>query len=194
MSDYEEDLDDFPFLSAANSSERAESVVGAYRAESTDQWAAASRITTKIPPLVNGLTSWFKYEEQIDEWLDLAALEVSKRGPALKNRLVGDAEIYTGLLDREPLTAHDGVKFFKGTLRPQYVKGAQSVFLWRFYRSLRTRRGNTEMVKWIGRFTLLLKRLKNAWIDMLLVSAMSQEQADTHYRADVYRENVERQR
>ena len=40
MSDYEEDLDDFPLHAAANSSERAESVVGAYRAESTDQWAA----------------------------------------------------------------------------------------------------------------------------------------------------------
>ena len=37
-------------------------------------------------------------------------------------------------------------------------------------------------------------RQKNAWIDMLPVFAMSQEQADTQYRADVYRENVERQR
>ena len=168
-------------------------MVGAYRAESTDQWAAANRITTKIPPLVNGLTSWFKYEEQIDDWLDLAALEVSKRGPAFKNRLVGDAEMYTGLLDREPLTAHDGVKFFKDTVRLQYVKGAQSL-LWGFYRFVRARRGNIEMVKWIGRFTLLLKRLKNAWMDILPVFAMSQEQADTQYRADVYRENVERQR
>ena len=81
MSAYEEDLDDFPLHSEANSSERAESVVGAYRAESKDQWAAASRITTKIPPLVSGLTSWFNYDEQIDDWLDLAVLEVSKRGP-----------------------------------------------------------------------------------------------------------------
>ena len=60
MSDHQEDLDDFPLHSAANSSERAESVVGAYRAESTDQWAAASRTTTKIPPIVNGLSSLFK--------------------------------------------------------------------------------------------------------------------------------------
>ena len=169
-------------------------MVGAYRAESTDQWAAASRITTTIPPLVSGLTSWFNYEEQIDDWLDLAVLEVSKRGPALKNRLVGDAGMYTGLLDREPLTAHDGVKFFKDTLRPQHVKGAQSVFLCRFCRFLRARRGNTQMVKWIVRFTLLLMRQKNAWMDMLPVSAMSQEQADTQHRADVYRKNVERQR
>ena len=88
MSDYEEDLDGVPSHSAANSSERAESVVGACRAESTDQWAAANGITTTIPPLVSGLTSWFKYEEQNDDWLDLSVLEVSKRGPALKNRLV----------------------------------------------------------------------------------------------------------
>ena len=36
MSDYEEDLDDFPMLSRENISEKAGSLV-AYRAESTDQ-------------------------------------------------------------------------------------------------------------------------------------------------------------
>ena len=39
--DHEEDLDNFPLYSAENWSERAESVVGAYRAEST--WAAVLR-------------------------------------------------------------------------------------------------------------------------------------------------------
>ena len=73
--------------------------------------------TTKIPPLFNGLTSLFKYEEQIDDWLDLTVLEVRKRAPALKNRRVGDAEMYKGRLAREPLTAPDGVKYFKDTLR-----------------------------------------------------------------------------
>ena len=58
-------------------------------------------ITTKIPPLFDGSTSWFKYEELIDEWLDLTVLQAEIRGPALKNRLVGDAEMYKGLLDRE---------------------------------------------------------------------------------------------
>ena len=48
MSDYEEDLDDFP---VENKDRPAESLVGAYRAESTDQWTAGSGITTKIPPL-----------------------------------------------------------------------------------------------------------------------------------------------
>ena len=48
MSDCEEDLDDFP---VENRDRLAESLVGAYRAESTHQWTAGSGITTKIPPL-----------------------------------------------------------------------------------------------------------------------------------------------
>ena len=75
MSDHEEDLDDFPM---ENKDRAAESLVGAYRAESTDQWTAGSGITTKIPPLFEGSTSWFKYEELIDDWLDLPVLEKQK--------------------------------------------------------------------------------------------------------------------
>ena len=41
--------------------------------------------------------SWFKYEELIEDWLDLTVLEETKRGPALKNRLVGNAEPYEEL-------------------------------------------------------------------------------------------------
>ena len=85
MSDTEEDLTDLQkFLKTIP----AESLVGAYRAESTDQWTPASGITTKIPPLFDESTSWFKYEELIDDWLDLTVFEPAKRGTALKNRLV----------------------------------------------------------------------------------------------------------
>ena len=42
-----------------------------------------------------------KYEELIEDWLDLTVLEETKRGQALKNRLVGDAELYIRLLDSE---------------------------------------------------------------------------------------------
>ena len=52
-------------------------MVGADRAESIDQWTAANGITTKIPPLVGGSTSWVKYEELIDDWLDLTVHGVS---------------------------------------------------------------------------------------------------------------------
>ena len=48
----------------------------------------------KDSPLFDGSTSWFKDEELIDDWLDLTVLEAEKRGPALKNRLAGDAEMH----------------------------------------------------------------------------------------------------
>ena len=53
INDHEEDLDDFP---SANKEKPAESVVGAYRAESTDLFTAGSEITAKIPPLFDGST------------------------------------------------------------------------------------------------------------------------------------------
>ena len=106
-------------------------------------------------------------------------LETGKRGPALKNRLVGDAAMHKGLLNRESLRAENGVKYFRDTLRPHFIKGAQSVFLWRFYQFIRARRGNIEMVKWIGKFSLLLKRLRDAWMDMLPMSPTN-EQVTSH--------------
>ena len=121
-------------------------------------------------------------------------LEAGKRGPALKNRLIGDAEMHQELLNRESLRADDVVKYLKDTLRPHFIKRAQSVFLRRFHRFSRARRGSIEMVKWIGKFALLLKLSRDAWMDMLLVSAMSRERRENQYRVDVTHENVERQR
>ena len=37
--------------------------------------------------------------------------------------------MYTELLDRESLRGEDGVKYYKNTLRPRFIKGALSVFL-----------------------------------------------------------------
>ena len=39
-------------------------------------------------------------------------------------------KMYKGLLDRESLRATDGVKYFRDTLWPHFIKGAQSVFFW----------------------------------------------------------------
>ena len=88
-------------------------------------------LMSKIPPLFDGPTSWFKYEELIDDWLTLTQHEAGKCGPTLKNRLVGDASIYKKLLDRESLRSEDGVKYFKNTLRPHFTRGGQSVFIQR---------------------------------------------------------------
>ena len=78
----------------------ANSLRGTDLAETTDQWSTIGGITVKTLPLFSKSTSWLKYEEIIDAWLDLKQLEDGKRGPALKNRLVGDAAMYKGLLDQ----------------------------------------------------------------------------------------------
>ena len=101
-----------------NKEKPAESMVEAHRAESTDPETAGSGITAKIFFLFDGSTSWFKYDELVDDWFDLTVLEAEERGPALKNRLVGNAELYKGLLNRESLRAADGLKYFRDTLRP----------------------------------------------------------------------------
>ena len=181
MSDSEE-------ISVTSHHRPAESLVGTHRAESADQWTAGSGITTKIPPLFNASTFCCKYEELIDDWLDLTQLEAGKRGPALKNRLVGDADMYEGLLNRESLRTADGVKYFRDTLRPHFIKGAQSVFLWRIDQFNRARRGSAKMVKWIGKFSLLLKLLRDAWKDMLPLSAMGEAQRQNQYIANVNQE------
>ena len=51
-----------------------------------------------------------------------------------------------------------------------------------------------EMVQWIGEFAMLLKRLRDASMDMLPLSTMSEERRQKQYLADVLQENAERQR
>ena len=119
MNDYEEDLDDFP----VENKERPAEIWLEHIAQSR-QINIQQEV---IPSPFDGSTSWFTYVELIDDWLDLTVLEAEKRGSALKNRLVGDAEMYKGLLDRESLKAADGVKYFRNTLRPHFIKGSQGV-------------------------------------------------------------------
>ena len=72
MSDCEEDFVDVPRFSNFS---LAESLGGAYRAEAADQWTASNGIIAKNPALFDGPTSWFKYEELIDNWFDLTMPE-----------------------------------------------------------------------------------------------------------------------
>ena len=43
------------------------------------------RMTPKIPPSFDGTTSWFEYEDLIDDWLGITTLTPRKHGPSLKN-------------------------------------------------------------------------------------------------------------
>ena len=110
-----------------------------------DAWATTPTIallsgspqtTTKIPPAYDGRRLWFTYEEEVDEWCDITELSEDRRGPALRNRLEGDAAVYKSMLDRDQLKHPDtGVEYYKKTLRPHFVKGTTSVFCGALYNS-----------------------------------------------------------
>ena len=88
---------------------------------------------SKMPPSFYEKTSWFAYEDAIDDWCDITELDDEKRGPALRNRLEGDG---AKVLDRDGLKHKDeGVLYFKRTLRPLFLKGSANVFLYRFQHS-----------------------------------------------------------
>ncbi|CAE7441421.1 unnamed protein product, partial [Symbiodinium sp. CCMP2456] len=90
--------------------------------------------------------SWFAYEDAIDDWCDIAWLGNGKRGPALRNRLEGEAAIHKWLLDRDRLKdPNNGVNYFKSFLRPLFVKSAANVFVYRFQQFMKLHRGNGDM-------------------------------------------------
>ena len=125
------------------------------------------QVSTKIAPAYDGSTSWFSYEEAIDDWLDITELDKEKQGPALRNRLEGNALQFKRLLDRE-LLRHpvNGVKYFKDILRTKFVKGLHNVFLYRFLYIVRFNRGNNDMLTWLTKFEISSHRLVESWMDL----------------------------
>ena len=131
--------------------------------------SAFQQVTTKVPPSFDGRGSWFAYEDAIDDWCDITELDNEKRGPALRNRLEGEAAIHKRLLDRDLLKdPNNGVRYFKSFLRPLFVKGAANVFLYRFQQFMNLHRGNGDMLRWITRFQLSVQRMQEAWNDIYL--------------------------
>ena len=151
------------------------------------------QVTTKVPPAYDGRSSWFAYEDAIDDWVDITELEPEKQGPALRNRLEGEAAIHKRLLDREKLKDKvNGVQYFKSYLRPLFVKGASNVFLYRFQQFMTLHRGSGDMLRWITRFQLSRARMQEAWDDTYVpitdvnnpearayVSTLTQEEQNT---------------
>ena len=91
----------------------------------TEELPAGSLFTTKIAPAFNGRTSWFAYEELIEEFLDVTILDGEKIGPALRSRLIGDAAVYKPLFDRDLLKVNDrerAAEYFKSVLRPNSIR------------------------------------------------------------------------
>ena len=128
-----------------------------------------TQVTTKVPTGFDRKTSWFAFEDAIDDWCDITELESEELGPALRNRLEGEAAVYKRLLDRDDLRQPNarGVDYFKRTLTPHFVKGAQTVFLYRFMKFMKNNRGNGDLMKWMTRFQTDGRRLAEAWMDLL---------------------------
>eukprot|EP00438_Fugacium_kawagutii_P016051 Skav221531 [mRNA] locus=scaffold1813:43:5619:- [translate_table: standard] len=133
----------------------------------TETSTGALRMTPKIPPTFDGTSSWFEYEDLIEDWLGITTLNADKIGPSLKNALIGPAVFYKNLFDNAVLRdPNRGLNHFKETMRPYFVKGKSHVFMYRFLQVYRTYRGSSEMVHWIGRFEINMKRLRVAWNDL----------------------------
>ncbi|OLP92184.1 hypothetical protein AK812_SmicGene26030 [Symbiodinium microadriaticum] len=64
--------------------------------------SAFQQVTSKVPPSYDGRSGWVAYEDAIDDWCDITELDGDKRGPALRNRLEGEAAIHKRLVDRAP--------------------------------------------------------------------------------------------
>ena len=54
--------------------------------------AMQGQSTSKIPPMYDGQSSWFDYEDAVTDWTMYTEIEDTKRAMALKNRLAGYAK------------------------------------------------------------------------------------------------------
>lgn len=172
LADFPQDDDEyggFAHMSDYNIARRSDSsfaLRGDNRSGSYNPIAVFQQVSTKVPPSFDGTQSWFAYEQAIEEWLDVTELDEKKVGPALRSRLTNRAAIYKQFLDRERLKKSDGVQYFKNTLRPYFIKGAESIFLWRFLKFFQQKRHGSDFLGWITNFQLSVKRLKESWGDL----------------------------
>ena len=95
-----------------------------YDSQELHRLSAFQQVTTTVPPSFDGRSSWFAYEDAIDDCCDIAELGNEKRRPALRNRLESEAAIHKRLVDRDRLKdPNNGATYFKSFLRPLLVKG-----------------------------------------------------------------------
>ena len=86
----------------------------------------------------------------------------------MRNRQEGDAAQYKRLLDRELLKdPAKGVNYFKRFLRPHFIKGAQTVVLYRFMQVMKHNRGTMDLQRWMTIFQLTANRLIESWMDLV---------------------------
>ena len=63
------------------------------------------------PPTYNGRFSFYVYEQQVLDWVDVTKVEVARRGPLLKSRLLEEAHFLQKKLEPEKLRLEEGVQY-----------------------------------------------------------------------------------
>ena len=101
MSRHNYDDDDFDIVDADGWKQYDSYATG--RAPQQPSIHMTQQMTTKVAPAYGERTSFFAFEDATDDCCDITELEPEKRGPALRNRLEGEAQQYKRLFDREML-------------------------------------------------------------------------------------------
>ena len=144
------------------------------------------RFTAKIAPVWTGSGAWFTFEKDVEQWLDICVLDPQKRGPALRNSLMGAAQGLVEMLDPEKLrrgrrlTENDkelglterevenrGVYYFMRTVKKTQIRGEFLLFMHRMalFNKIRRPRG-VDLMAFCYRFRMVVLRLKHSWLGM----------------------------
>ena len=122
----------------------------------------------KEPPDFNPAHKlWFTYERQVKDWCLITIVDEDKRGPLLKTRLSGSVLVYAESL--EPAKLCDkatGVQYLLDQLRPHYLRGAQPIFLHRFFKMLRSWKGSRSLSEWLPAIQLEYSKTVDAWMQI----------------------------
>ena len=99
---------------------------------------------------------WLAFQKAIDDWCDIPELDDENRGPALRNRVEGDAAIYKGILDRDLLKAKRMVLRISVDLETFLCEESVNFVLCRFQHFVNLRRASSDLMKWMSRFQIHL--------------------------------------
>ena len=164
-----------------------ETIIADAFATGDDEALRGQKMTAKIAPGYDGRIPFYMYEEIVEEWLSITTLEKRLLGPNLRNRLTGAAASFKKLLNTEMLSDPEhGVEYFLTTLRPNFTKDAEHIFLWRFLRFIKKVRGDTDITLWIPSWEITFKYVTDAWMDL---APTCSDVTDITYRERVVREN-----
>ena len=96
------------------------------------------RYSPKIAPAWGGIGSWFDFENDVLDWLDVTVVAANHIGPALKNNLMGAMTWYKRHLKREKL--RDITELDETAEKPEYKYKSVEYFMTEMHKL--TMRGN----------------------------------------------------